>query len=165
MPTIFATATSRVLQYLTDYREVRRKIGLRWWVEIIIIGVCYFIYSMIRNYLGSDNVTWEVAFDNAKTIIEIERYLGLYQELRIQEWFIDWEPFIRFWNIFYGLFQLCGDGLCAVLAVCALSRPFCPLAHHWLGHHRAGAGRLCHLSFDASPSAGRRHRCLRGRHV
>ena len=110
MPISFTTAARRVLQYLTDYREVRRRIGLRWWVEIIIIGVCYLIYSMIRNYLGSDNVTWEVAFDNAKTIIEIERYLGLYQELRIQEWFIDWELFIRFWNIFYGLFHFVVTG-------------------------------------------------------
>ena len=110
MPTVFATAATRILKYLTDYREVRRSIGLRWWVEIIIIGVCYLIYSMIRNYLGSDNVTWEVAFDNAKTIIEIERYLGLYQELRIQDWFIDWELFIRFWNIFYGLFHFAVTG-------------------------------------------------------
>ena len=110
MPTIFATAASRALKYLTDYREVRRSIGLRWWVEIIIIGACYLVYSMIRNYLGSDNVTWKVAFDNAKTIIEIERYLGLYQELRLQEWFIDWELFIRFWNIFYGLLHFAVTG-------------------------------------------------------
>jgi len=111
MAPLFSRASGAVSRYLTDYQSIRRRFGLRWWLEILVIAVFYSFYALIRNYFGSGRVGWEVAFENAEAVIEIERFFGLYQELRIQEWFIDWEIFIRFWNMFYGLFHFAVTGI------------------------------------------------------
>ena len=94
-----------VRDYFTDYRAVRKQMGLRWWAEILVIVIFYFVYSLIRNQFGSDSVSWQEAFDNAEIVIAIERFFGLFQEHRIQDLFLDWEWFIRFWNVFYGFFH------------------------------------------------------------
>jgi hypothetical protein len=75
---------------------------LRWWVEILFVLGFYAVYSGIRNLFGSAAVSPEEALRNAQWVIDVERALGLFQEQRIQEMFLDWQPFIRFWNIFYG---------------------------------------------------------------
>lgn len=81
--------------------------GLRWWMEILITLGFYVIYSAVRNQFGSalggDALTR--AFDNADLVIDIEQALGLYHEEWIQARFIDIEPFIVFWNVFYGTFH------------------------------------------------------------
>lgn len=81
--------------------------GIRWWVEGLITLAFYVIYSTIRNQFGSalggDIITR--AFDNAIRVIDIERALGLYHEEWIQARFIDFDPFIVFWNVFYGTFH------------------------------------------------------------
>ena len=45
----------------------------------------------------------EHALNNAKDVIQIERWLGSFHEETIQEWFLDWRWFIQFWNAFYGI--------------------------------------------------------------
>lgn len=102
--TIAKSATA-VRDYFSDYSALRKKIGLRWWVEILVIAVFYFIYSIIRNQFGSGSVSWQEAFDNAEMVIAIERFFGLFQEHRIQNLFLDWTWFMRFWNVFYGFFH------------------------------------------------------------
>ncbi len=75
---------------------------LRWWIEIGLLGTFYFVYSWVRNQFGSAVVDPSVALDNANTIIDIEKAVGLYVEPTIQGWFLGWDLFLRFWNIFYG---------------------------------------------------------------
>lgn len=124
MTSVFSSIAGSVGRYLTDYRSVRQKIGLRWWLEIILIAVFYIFYSLIRNSFGSGNVGWQEAFENAEDIIAAERFLGLYQELRIQEWFIDWEIFIRFWNVFYGFFHFAATGIVLIWLFFRFPRDF-----------------------------------------
>jgi hypothetical protein len=42
------------------------------------------------------------ALRHAKQVVDVERYFGIYQEHRIQQAFLDWHPFMSFWNIYYG---------------------------------------------------------------
>jgi len=79
----------------------------RWWVEISITLVFYLIYSTIRNQFGSaiGGTIRDDALRNADRVIDFERALKLFHEQWIQRQFIDYDWFIRFWNIFYGSFH------------------------------------------------------------
>ncbi len=79
--------------------------GLRWWAEIFLVLVFYIFYSAIRNQFGSTSVSSSKALDNAESIIDLEDSLGLFFELEVQDFFIDWRWFIQFWNLFYGTFH------------------------------------------------------------
>ena len=87
-------------------RSERRSLGgsLHWWSELIIIGAFYGVYTFIRNQFGSDlgQSVKQAAIDNAYDIIAWERAVHLFGEKGIQDLFIEWDLFIRFWNIFYG---------------------------------------------------------------
>jgi hypothetical protein len=78
---------------------------LRWWKEVLYITAFYGVYSFIRNTQGSAAVSAAHAFDNAREVIRVEEALGLYFEEGLQEAFLDWRPFIQFWNLFYGTFH------------------------------------------------------------
>lgn len=78
---------------------------LRWWREILYIALFYGIYSAVRNTQGSASVSAAEAFRNARTVIDIERALGLYHEETIQQLFLDQRWFLVFWNVFYGSFH------------------------------------------------------------
>ncbi|MEQ8717281.1 MAG: phosphatase PAP2 family protein [Acidimicrobiales bacterium] len=88
-----------------EHQPLRDRLRLRWWRELLIIGTFYAVYSFIRNQFGSAAVDWTVAYENARAIIDVERAIGLYHEARIQSWFLGWDGFLRFWNVFYGLFH------------------------------------------------------------
>ena len=79
--------------------------GLRWWAEIVLILIFYVFYSAIRNQFGSTSVSSSKAFNNAESIIDLEDSLGLFFELEVQNFFIEWRWFIQFWNLFYGTFH------------------------------------------------------------
>ncbi len=77
---------------------------LRWWREIMFVGAFYGVYTLVRNQFGSalGSAVKETAVNNATDIIALERALHLFGEKGIQDLFIEWDTFIRFWNIFYG---------------------------------------------------------------
>jgi hypothetical protein len=74
---------------------------LRWWREVIYVLAFYGVYTLIRNR-GISTGSTNVALANAKDMISVERFLGTFQEERIQDWFLGQEWFIQFWNVFYG---------------------------------------------------------------
>jgi len=78
---------------------------LRWWLEIVYVVAFYLVYSFIRNQFGSAAVSEQTAFDNARTVIDIEDALGLYVEEAVQEAFLGFRWFIQAWNLFYGTFH------------------------------------------------------------
>ena len=93
---------------------------LRWWKEVLYIAAFYAVYSFIRNTgTGQDNVAQ--AFDHARDIIRIERFVGLYHEETIQDWFLGARWFIQAWNIFYGSFHFVVTA--AALVWCFRKRP------------------------------------------
>jgi hypothetical protein len=78
---------------------------LRWWKEVLYIAAFYGVYSFIRNTQGSASVSAAHAFANARDVIRVEEALNLYFEEGLQQAFLDWRPFIQFWNLFYGTFH------------------------------------------------------------
>ena len=88
-----------------ENQAVRDRIGLRWWREGLYVLAFYFVYSFIRNRFGSASVGIEHAFHNARTVISIERAVGLFHEEGIQDLFIANKTFMQFWNIYYGTFH------------------------------------------------------------
>ncbi|HJL91897.1 MAG: phosphatase PAP2 family protein [Acidimicrobiales bacterium] len=78
---------------------------MKWWLEVALILFFYLIYSFARNQFGSASVSPGKAFENAEKIIDLEKSIGTFKELQIQEFFIDWKWFIQFWNVFYGTFH------------------------------------------------------------
>ena len=77
---------------------------LKWWAEAIIVLSYYGVYTAIRNLFGSDlgPAAKQAAIDNAYDMIALERSIHLFGEKGIQDLFIEWDWFIRFWNVFYG---------------------------------------------------------------
>jgi len=84
--------------------------SLRWWHEVIYIVIVYIGYSAVRNQFGSGagaTVDADPAFHHARAIIQLERNLHLYFEQRLESWYLDlpFHGFIRFWNVYYGVFH------------------------------------------------------------
>ncbi len=75
---------------------------LRVWRELVYIGAFYALYSLIRDIRGDRPVSVQQAFHNATRVITVERWFGLFQERRVQAWFLNWHWFLRFWDAFYG---------------------------------------------------------------
>lgn len=76
---------------------------LYWWRELITIGLFYGAYTLVRNKgitQGAESA--RIARRHADQVIRFEEFLSSYHEAAIQKFFIGWEGFIKFWNIFYG---------------------------------------------------------------
>lgn len=77
-----------------------KRIRFGWLLEIAFVGAAYFlVYDRLRDEVMG---TSAAALRNAKRIVDVQRFLGLYQEHRIQQTFLDWSLFISFWNVYYG---------------------------------------------------------------
>ena len=79
-------------------------IVLRWWVELLIAGAFYLVYSAVRNTFGAGAESRTIAFRHARNVIKVEDTVGLWFEPELQRWYLDLphHGFIRAWNIFYG---------------------------------------------------------------
>ncbi len=62
----------------------------------------YAAYTLVRDVRGTRPVSRAHAFANAKRIVGLERLLGLFQEKRIQAWFLPSHLLIRSLDDFYG---------------------------------------------------------------
>ena len=76
-----------------------KRIRHGWLLETGVGIVVYFVYDALRDRAMGTSAS---AFHHAKQVVDIERLFGLYQEHRIQQAFLDWSPFVSFWNIYYG---------------------------------------------------------------
>ncbi|MFM2071484.1 MAG: hypothetical protein RLZZ623_1747 [Actinomycetota bacterium] len=79
--------------------------ALSWKREILLIGVVYGAYTLVRNQFGSARLTFgarSAAFRDALRVINIERDLRMFHELTVQRWFLD-TPIIPFFNLYYGI--------------------------------------------------------------
>ncbi len=75
---------------------------LRWWREVLAIGIFYELYSWARNTQGSGSTTPSHAFRNARGVIHLEQALGLYQEGAVQRLFLHVRPLVAVLNVYYG---------------------------------------------------------------
>jgi len=93
-----ATAVAR-RRRLRSAKVLRDGAVLYWWFELVLVGVFYAVYSAIRNSNKSDVAQ---ARRNADSLIEVERFFGMYHEHRIQEWALHVKALIISANYFYG---------------------------------------------------------------
>jgi hypothetical protein len=76
---------------------------LHWYREVAVILAFYGVYSLIRNQFGSNATSPAHAFHNAQHVIHVQKAMGLFVELHIQEAFAGWgRGFFWFWNVYYG---------------------------------------------------------------
>ena len=77
-----------------------------WWKEVLIFGIFYSVYTLIRNQFGSTLVEGlsvpNHAFTNAIRVIRFERWIGLYHEETLQDWVLPHIWLIKTMNVFYG---------------------------------------------------------------
>ena len=80
-------------------RPVQRS---NWWREVIIVGAFYGLYTLVRDLRGTKPVSVAQAFTNAKRIIHLERWVGLFHEAHVQHQFLSDHWLIRISDDFYG---------------------------------------------------------------
>jgi hypothetical protein len=90
-------ATKRGRRVLRDGRS------LYWWMEVLVIGVFYIVYSGVRNVHGNSLADPPAhALDHAEQIISLQQRLGLFHEATLQDWAQHFTPLIIAANYFYG---------------------------------------------------------------
>lgn len=62
----------------------------------------YAAYTAVRDIRGDRPVSKAQAFTNAKRIIGVEQFFGLFQERRIQQWFLHSHLIVQVLDDFYG---------------------------------------------------------------
>ena len=81
------------------YFPVSKRFRFGWVLEGAVLVGLLLLHDTLRNAVMGSRYT---AFDNAKTLISIERFVGIHHELGIQRFFIDaGTPFIGFWNLWF----------------------------------------------------------------
>jgi hypothetical protein len=113
---------------------------------VLYIAAFYGVYSVIRNTQGSASVSAAKAFAHAREVIRFEEAVGLYFEEGVQEAFLDWRPFIQFWNLFYGTFHF----VVTIAALVLLFRRFPARYPRWRNTLAATTG-LALTGFAAYP--------------
>jgi len=77
----------------------------RWWREVLIIAAFYGLYTLVRDLRGDKPVSRLQAFTNAKRIIHVERWFGLFHEATIQQALIQQKWLVRLCDDYYGTFH------------------------------------------------------------
>src|SRR4051812_28351925 len=70
-----------------------------WWVEFPLILITYEVYEWVRGRVKGSPAA---AASNAKQVVAIERFFGIFRESAIQHPFLANHAFIQFWDIYYG---------------------------------------------------------------
>ncbi len=63
-----------------------------WWLEMLAIGLFYFVYSAVRN---ADKARAHEAFEHARQLMDWQRTLGINHEQTINEWALHLTPSSR----------------------------------------------------------------------
>lgn len=87
-------------QAASDLRPVKRT---HWWREVLLIAAFYGLYSLVRDLRGGKPVSVAMAYTNATRIIRLERFFGIFQEQRIEHWFLSAHWLIKICDDFYGI--------------------------------------------------------------
>jgi hypothetical protein len=72
---------------------------LYWWAEVAFIAIFYVVYSTVRNLNESGTA---LARQHAMQIMDIQRFLGINVEHKLQDWALGFRPLIIACNYFYG---------------------------------------------------------------
>jgi len=75
-----------------------KRIRHGWILEVLGVGVWCFLYETVRNLVMG---TASDAMRNAKSLTAIEKFIGIYHEREVQQFFTNWPAVIAFWNFYY----------------------------------------------------------------
>lgn len=92
-------AQTRTVESSPAARRVQRS---HWWREVLIIAAFYGLYTLVRDLRGDKPVSKAQAFTNARRIIHLERWFGLFHEAGVQHAFIHQRWLIRLCDDYYG---------------------------------------------------------------
>jgi len=88
------------------WKEKGKKIVLEGILEIVFVYFAILAaYNWTGTHFGSYVVAPSVAFEHALYTIKFEQLIGLFIEEPIQQFFLPWTGFIKFWDFFYGFFH------------------------------------------------------------
>jgi hypothetical protein len=97
---------------LTSYLEAEQKSASRrtvlpakrsnWWREILIVAVFYGLYTLVRDLRGERPVSVAMAFTNARRLIHVERWVGMFHEADVQHYFLHFRWIIEACDDYYG---------------------------------------------------------------
>jgi membrane-associated phospholipid phosphatase len=73
-----------------------------WWREVILIAAFYGLYTLVRDLRGDRPVSAIQAFTNARRLIHVERWFGIFHEADVQHWFLPHTWLIKASDDFYG---------------------------------------------------------------
>jgi hypothetical protein len=78
-----------------------RRFGMRraGWIEAFTLLVVYEIYEWVRAKVQGPRGP---SLHHANQVVHLERWLGIFQEARIQSWFLSNHKLIEFWDVWYG---------------------------------------------------------------
>lgn len=80
-------------------RPVRRA---HWWREVIIVAAFYGLYTLVRDLRGDKPVSKLQALTNARRVIRLERWVGIFHEQDVQKTFLPARWLIRICDDYYG---------------------------------------------------------------
>jgi hypothetical protein len=90
----------------TDRSPIERvspwqRFGWRWsgWIEAVSLFALFELFDGVRAKIQGSPAP---SLRHASQIVHMERWLGLFQEARIQGWFIGNHKIIEFWDVWYG---------------------------------------------------------------
>jgi hypothetical protein len=92
------TATLSTEKHL-QLRPIKRS---HWWREVLIVGAFYGLYTLVRDLRGDKPVSAAQAFTNAKRLIHLERWVGLFHEANVQHFFLHDRWLIEACDDYYG---------------------------------------------------------------
>jgi hypothetical protein len=75
-----------------------RRIRGGWILEALGIGTAGVLHDYLRN---AEMGPAAVALRNAKSLTSTERWLGIYHEHAVQQFFLNWPAIVAFWNFYY----------------------------------------------------------------
>lgn len=99
---LFWLATTHTSEMDVPPRPVQRS---NWWREVLIVVAFYGLYTLVRDLRGDKPVSVEQAFTNARRIIHLERFVGLFHERFLQDSILPDRWVIRLCDDFYGTFH------------------------------------------------------------
>jgi hypothetical protein len=82
-----------------DPAPLTQRLRHGWPLEIALVFAIYSAYDWLRDKVQGPQ---HLAFAHAKQLVHVERLTGTYVEHGVQQFFLKFQPFISFENIWYG---------------------------------------------------------------
>jgi hypothetical protein len=101
LETATSSPESRALRSGTEsvaHYPLTKRFRRGWIIEVFVIGAAGILHDFLRNALMGPAA---VALENAKGLTAVERWMGIYHEHAVQQFFLNWPFVVGMWNFYY----------------------------------------------------------------